>query len=296
VIQVKYNHASNPLRIEFPAEWDSKSVTAVNVEVFDNDGAELVSSTPATLYTATTLAAAAARYASSITLDAGAVDLEQDDQILIAGVTGDEVANVKGYDSATKITELDTTLDNPHDSGDAVYGLFATYTLDTTATATFTRGMELTIRWTPTGAIMPFTQRLQVSVSGVDISGIRKELEYSCHRAYEAFTDEVEHFEWMLRKAERQIKKDLRASNPPMDYDRIVDQDEVIDLVVAKMAYLWTQGGDEAIEDERKFWGSEYGTQLGIVKSLPIWEDKDQDNVKDEGEETSHEPIFDRSW
>ena len=69
--QLRYNFASNLLRIEFPSEWDAELVTAVTVGIKDRAGTALLAPAAATMYTQTDLDADAAQFAKSIFLAAG---------------------------------------------------------------------------------------------------------------------------------------------------------------------------------------------------------------------------------
>jgi hypothetical protein len=292
--QIRYNYATNPLRLLFPDEWDAKLVTGVTLQVKNEEGTELLAAESITLYTATTLDADAIRYASSVTLAAAAGTLEAGDPILIEGVAGDEVQFVKGFNSTTKAVQLESLLDNAHDSGDSVRGLFGTHTLDTTTVADYPKGVVLTLIWTPTGHGKPIRTQVQVSTGSMDIEGMRRELNDECSRAYESYTQERDKFDRMLAKAERQISLEMEFDK--MDYNRIVGQRYTVDLVVAKMALIWTYNGDEAMTDEFEKWSSIYSSRYNRIKAMPIWQDHNQDDIKDKSEVTSHEHTFERNW
>jgi hypothetical protein len=291
--QIRYNSAV-PLRMEFPVEWDPKLLTGLTLTVKGRDGVELLAADAATLYTATTLAAAAPRFSGDIILDAGATDLVQLDPILITGVAGDERHTVKGFDSTTKAVELERILDNPHDSGDAVYGLFADYELNTTTVTDFPAGKKITLIWTPAGTGVPITETAQIAKSELDIEGFERDFRDLYERAHRGLTEPRNKFAPMLAQAERRVENELRADG--LDIQRVVDQSLLTPLIMAKLAWMWALGGDEGKEDERQVYGAEYQNEKNRVLSWPIWADDDQDNVEDEGEIKTHTPTFYRGW
>jgi hypothetical protein len=292
--QINYNDASVPLEFRFPAEWDANLVTDVTLQIKNMAGTEILAAESVTLYTATTLDADAARYADEIVLDSGAGTLKAGQSILVKGVEADEVRVVKGFNTTSKAVKLESLLDSPHDEDDAVIGLFCTHSIDTTTVADYPKGDRFTLIWTPIGSGMPSREIIQVSTSAVEVEGLRQDLKDRCPRAYEAFTVPYDRFDNMLTQAENEIAIELSASQ--LSYDRIVDQDLIRPTLIAKLAFLWTQNGDDNLEDERLFWSSEYGKHIGFVINNPIWTDTNQDDVEDEIEVTSHEHIFDRSW
>lgn len=292
--QLKYNASDNVLNIEIPEEWNIEDLTSLNITIKDVDGVELLASTAVTLYPDTTLDGAVSRYAGTITLAAGATAVSKSDGLLLAGVGSHEVVRVKGYDSTTRIVTLEQIVDNEYDDSTPVYGLFGSYTLDTTTTTTFVLGIQCTVIWTPTGTGHETRELYQVSKSVTDILAIRRRFEMLYPRAYSAYTRPVDKFEKMLFEAEEHLKTSLESV--ALDYERVVDQSITSQVVLALLAYMWTWNGDMEIEDERKFLKSEYNKKYKLLISLPIWQDNDQDDTVDDGEITSHEHFFERNW
>lgn len=292
--QLKYNADDNILKIETPAEWDITSLTGIDVSIKDVDGTELLASTAVTMYPSTTLDGAVGKYSNIITLSAGATDVSAGDGLLLVGAGGSEVVRVKGYDSTTRIVTLEKITDNQYDDLTPVYGLFGSYTLDTTDTTVFTLGMQITVLWTPAGTGHETRELYQISKSRTDILALRLRFKRLYPRAFDAFTRPVDRFEDMLFEAEESIKTILLSKS--LQYDRIVDQSIISQVIMARMAYMWTWNGDDEIMDEREFLQSEYDKILNIMLSLPIWQDTNQDDVQDEHEVSSHEHFFERGW
>lgn len=292
--QLKYNTNDNVLDIEIPEEWNIEDLTSLNITIKDVDGVELLASTAVTMYPATTLDGAVSRYAETITLAASATAVSKGDGLLLAGTGGHEVVRVKGYDSTTKVVTLEQIVNNEYDDLTTVYGLFGSYALDTTTTATFVLGMQCIVVWMPSGTGHETRELYQVSKSVTDILALRKRFERLYPRAYSAYTKPVDKFEDMLFEAEEYIKTSLESV--ALNYERVVDQSITSQVVLALMAYMWTWNGDIEIEEERIFLESEYSKKYNQLISLPIWQDNNQDDTVDDGEVTSHEYFFERNW
>ena len=292
--QLKYNSATNVLRFELPSEWSAVDLTGVTMNVKNIDGTLLVDAQAVTLYTATTLDGDVARYANTITLDSGAGDVAKGNGLLIAGAGSQEVVRVKGYDSTTKVVQLEDITQNAYSDGANVYGLFCSTTLDTTDTDAFVLNMQLTIEWVPAGTGIPTRELCRLSKNATDLVNLRLRFSRLYPRAYKAFTDPLDRLDNMVFEAEESLKASLMLRR--LDYDRIVDQSLTSLSIMVKMAYLWTFNGDEDIEDERTFLQSEDSKMYEILCALPIWTDNNQDDVQDENEINDHQHFFVRSW
>jgi len=292
--QLPYASSAAPLRFLFPEEWDPKLVTAVSLTVNDRDADELIAAANATLYTATTLDVDADRFAQQLTLVAGAGNLDIDDPILIEGVAGDEIRRVEGFDDTNKIARLERILDKDHEAGDTVRGLFGDISVNLSTVTTFTKGLVVTLVWTPTGHGLPITEQAQIAASALDLMGLRQEFKDVYPRAYDAFTLDVDKLDGIAAIAERRVARDLRAEN--LDIQRVVDQDEIRDAVMAQMTIIWLLNGDDDKEYELKVLSGEYGRQLASIMALPIWTDDDQDGIEDEEEFSDHDHIFLKGW
>lgn len=292
--QLKYGDSSNPIRFEFPAEWDPKTITGLTLTIKDQQATELLSATAVTLFTQTTLDGAVSAYASAVTLDSGTDTPSIGDLLLIEGVEGDSVVKVKAYNSSTYTIELEEVLMNDYADGDNVYGMFGDITVDLSNTTTFPLGELLTLIWTPSGTGQPVTTTMQVSKSALDIEGLRSEFKAVYNRAYNAFVDPVDRFDVIVKKAESEIELELRAEN--LEIQRIVDQDAIRHVIMTKMVLIWLNDGDEKKADERTYTWKIYEQQMGVLKKLAIWADNNQDEVKDDHEVSDHLPIFERAW
>jgi hypothetical protein len=295
--QLRFGASAWPIHFPFPVEWKGEDVTAVTLAIEDRDGNELMAADAITLYTATTLKVAVERFASSINLADAAGNLSEGDTVKLVGIEGSEAFRIKGWDSTNNVGELEGFTENEYAIGDDVYGLFGDYELDISDTDTFTAGIVLRFIWTPTGSGLPVTWLAQVAASALDISGLRQDFADLYPRAYDAFLVPHDRLDRMQAIAERQLASEAMGDTPPWDIQRVVDQQEVLDTVMVKMAYLWTLNGDKQLEDERKALGEEYAIRKGVLKALALWVDDDQDGIEDDGEKASHGDVqFNRTW
>jgi hypothetical protein len=295
--QIPHGESAVPVHFEFPVEWNAKTVTGVTLTIQDTSGNELLAADALTLYTATTLDGDVARFLKTLTLDAAAGDLSRGDKILIEGVSGDEFAIVEGYDSTAKQVEIEQTLNLAHEDGDAVRGAFGDIEVDFSDADDFPAGRELLFIFTPAGSgDSEVTQLAEVAVSSLNIQGFESRFRLIYKRAYESFTRPVRIFDEMVDEARRRLRTDLLAHQPPLDIERVVDQDLIAPALMAKMAILWCLEGDDDKKEERETLANSYDKEFSKLCALPIWEDKDQDRTKTDEEVSDHEPIFTKGW
>ena len=288
---IPYNDSSVSLRLEFPEEWDHPSITGVNIAILDTDGDALLSSTAATLYTATTLLGAVSSGDSTIKLADAAADVEAGDVLHIADPT--EHVEVLYYDTSTNTATLRTPLYFDHDNGATVSPQWATYTLDTSDTDTWGLGKECVIQWTATGIY----------------NGTRYEFAMVKDREYSA-TDFVRRFRIMYpaeadaagsrldelkRESTTHVKALLRARG--LDLDMVTDVEIIDQLIMAHCRWIIaSQGGDSQQYEREQAW-DDYIRIEQVVTTSPVWEDSDMDDSRDDGETDDHVPqSFARSF
>jgi len=294
VKQIRYNDNANVIKFLFPPEWDPKLVSDVELQITNDAGTVLLADTSITLYTASTISAAAARFAGSVTLTSGAGSPSIGDPMLIAGDVGDEIVFVEGYDTTSRVLTTEETLRHDHEALDAIYGAFGTYTIDTTTVATFLAGLIVTLRWTPTGVGVPITERRQIAKASFDLTGFERDFKDLYARVHDSLKEPHDKFNRMAEFAEHEVTSDLIAKG--LDMQRLVDQDKLRPLVMAKLAYNWTLNGDDSRRYENETLGRDYTNKFDRVLQWPLWTDLDQDLVEDESEVSSHNHRFRRSW
>ena len=292
--QLKYNFATNYLRLEFPDEWKPDDITGVSLTITGTDGTVLQAAMAATKYANTDLDADVAAYLDEITLAAAAGNLAAGDVILIAGIAGAERRRVQGYDTTGKVATLEEILREAHEKDDAVYPCWVTSAaIDTTTVATWTAGLPMTLTWTPTGSGQAFVELAEISKYSMAVEGLELRFEAVYKRAWDDF-EKMGTFSIIREEAERQLRAEL-ASNG-LDYNRIVDNDIFAPVLMDRMAWIWTLNGDENKKDEREAIGAEYNSKIAQLLKNPIWVDTDQDLIEDTDEVTDHELIFLKGW
>lgn len=230
----------------------------------------------------------------------GGSSLSKDDEIQIYGASGTERHTVKGYNSTTFTATLDDIVKLAFDDGDTVIGCFADYSLDISDTDTFTDGIVLRLIWTPVGDGQPFTELVQVASAAASVEGLRQDLKDAWPRVYDSFTGPIDRFDRMMTIAKRRMRNEAMSWQPPVDIDRIVDQNVTKDALLAWMAELWVLNADdsndlESKKDERENIAVEKASQIKILQSA-IWRDDNMDGVEDDDEVGDLEPVYTRNW
>jgi len=191
--------------------------------------------------------------------------------------------------------QLESILDNAHDEDEKVWGLFGTYTLDTTTIADYPKGQICTFLLTPDNGDSPFTVFRQVAASSLELTGLRGEFMDGYPRYYDLLTNPVDRLARVQQQAERHVYNWCLSEG--LDIQRLVGQTVILDAVMTRMAYLALNSGDVQTDDERKFLSAEYESQLGIILKLPLWTDDNQDNIEGDGETSTHIPTFSgKTW
>ena len=164
---VKYDEGANALRLEYPYGWNVSGLSDVTIGIKTTAGAELLAATSATIYSNTTLASAATAGDVTIDLAVGADAVSPGDRLFIAHSAGgrDEEVEVASYNSTSKEVTVASPLIYGHSSGAAVYGLWATYDLDTTDTDVWPINSDIVITWTPDSGDHVYTERGRVQRS-----------------------------------------------------------------------------------------------------------------------------------
>jgi hypothetical protein len=274
--RIKYNDASQSLRFEFPDHWQTP--TTCNITITDRGGTDLLASTAATIYTATTTDGAVAAGDSTFTID-GSVVMNAGDRFRIqkAGDTP-EIVTVQSY--ASKVATINHTFDFAHVDGSAVFGMWCTYDLDTSTVATWPSGKEVTITWTPSTDNIPFTEQAKVyKLSGGGSTGWRDHFRArypnlyreSSDRLDALYDDALDELTWIVR-AEGHDLNDLR------------DPDFIRMPLAAIMAGYVARNEGDAGEFEIATAEKDLVKYVTILSQPHVWFDKDQDLAEDEGE------------
>jgi hypothetical protein len=281
--QIKYNDSAQVLRLEMPSHWRAESITSCTIVINDTDGGALLASTAATVYTATTLNGAAAIGATTITLAATAGNLTAGDRIRLAGPYED--CEIAAYNSTSKVATLKRALTSAHATGVAVHGLWATYSLSTATVATWTKGLECVLTWSPNSDDVPLTETAIVEGYEFGAEAYRERFAALYPAEYEVAEYRLAH---VYEEARQRLTHRLRGKN--LDMDRVVNGELVMPVLLDFMRYLIVCSGGNAYASEREIAWSMFLASEEVLTSQPIWTDDDQDLAQGEEEVTVHEP------
>jgi len=282
--EIKYNDSAQVLRLEYPSHWRAESITAVALVVTNDDAGSLLASTAATCYTATTLASAASLGAVTATLAAGAGNLAAGDRIRL--VTPTEDCTIKSYNTTSKVATFERALLADHASGSSVYGLWCTYSLDTSTVATWPLNLECVAKWTPNSDDLMLTELCIVSGMGFGAKAYKERFAAIYPSEYEVAQARIES---IYEEARSRMKYRLAGKN--LNIDRVIDQEILMPVLMDMMRFLVVNSGGSSWATERESAWATFLMSEDTLTSQPIWADDDQDGAADEAEVQIHEPF-----
>lgn len=292
---ITLTNSTTAIPLQYPRTWDLAALTGVTLQIANTSAVELLAATAADLYTQTTLDAAADRFDRSITLDAGAEDLEIGDILRITGVAGYEDHVVRGWDTTNKVATLDLVLNRDFEDGATVDRLSAVCSVDLSDTDVFAPGTQLVLTWTPAGTGAPMTLLAEVEADDqINVADFTKDFKALYPRAYDALKEPADRLDVVLRLAQDELRLVLSARG--LDIVRVKDQRLLNPLLMALVARYWTLNGDKEMSDERTVIDAAYSTAVEGLCKLPIWVDSDGDGIEDDGETQTYPVYFERVW
>jgi hypothetical protein len=277
-----YGNSSQVLRLDFPDSWRASVPSAVNLVIKDNAGTELVASTAATLYSATTLASAATATATTVTFASNTDPWTEGDRFnILASVDGaSENCEVLSYDSTSEVVELKERLQYNHTTGINVKPNFCVYTFDISTTTTYTKGKELTVTWTPNNNRAPITERYEIVIADFELQDIQEKFSSKYPVEYD---NKRKNWDTFYNNCVELLR--LELSMDGFKLSRLKEPEILNPVILPLMAYNanMSMGGDSRIT-ERNAAFAEYTRLLGKVKQEHNWFDDDQDDIKESGE------------
>jgi len=290
--QVGYNNAAFTIVYEYPLNWDIQNITGVNVTVDETDGTELVSSAAATIYTASTLNAASAVGDAHIQLAVGAAAPAPGRQYKIAASSAgaDEIVTCRYYDSTNRYLYATQDYRQAHSTGTAIKGCYCSYDLDTSTVATYTKGKQLVITWFPTGSDDMASKELAEVASFVFGAADFEQRFASLYPRENSIAEKRNGgLNSILFETIESLKISLSARG--LNLDRVIDQSLLMPSITSLSRWIILLDGGDKWVVEREVAMAEYTRNFEILCSLPIWQDKDQDEVMDDGEVDAHGPL-----
>jgi hypothetical protein len=278
-----YNTASGTLRFEYPNSWDVETITDVKLSITDKTGATLLAATSATEYVATKLETAATAGARTITLKSTAGTLARGDRLRIA--LPDEDVTVESYNSTTKVATLRDSLLMSHEDEAAVSGMWSTYALNTSATTTFTAGLEVVLTWDPNNYDSSVTELAYVQGSAMAVMEYRERFAALYPTEYEIAETRLDS---VYAEAMTRLKYRLQGRN--MNLNKVIDQGIFTPALLDYMRWLITLSGGNAFASEREAAWAAFLQSEESLCSQPVWVDDNEDLVEDAAELEVHEP------
>jgi hypothetical protein len=276
--QIKYGDSSFTLRLEFPEHWDTESITGVTVAVTTRGNSSLLAAQDATIYTATTLGAAASAGDAYVTLAEGA-DAPSPGDIMIIAASDDgdrERIVVSHYDSVNRYLYPEDYLESAHSSGAAVYGAYATYALDASSATNYPKTAIVVVTWTPDSDDTAVTEEYVVAATSMAGGGLWADLSNSYPTVYEKIAGrDKDRLEDVIRS---RFGNALRHRG--LDINRVKDQTLLSDGMVLFARFIILS--DSSVENETYMRAkTEFKDWLDMLAASPIWQDFDQDGAED---------------
>jgi len=281
---IKYNEAQT-LRFEFPTAW-KELPTAVDIEVKDRAGTDLVASTAATLTTATALNGALSRGDVAVIMADDRSWAPGDRFRIAASATGaHDDCKVDYYDSANKTAYLKQGLNWSHATTAVVSALFCTYALDTSAdTDTYAVGTKLTLTWDPNTDDNMFSQTAEVVRWVFEVEGLEDSFQIHWADIYRIW-QEKRKFAELAREGKRSARVFFETLDK--DIDRVVDTEGADLVVIHQMAVIAIQSiGHDHSEFEIELAQKALTDAQLHLKQTVTWWNVDDDESEDDGEKS----------
>jgi hypothetical protein len=217
--------------------------------------------------------------------------IEPNDRYILEG-EADEIIKIKSYDSSTMTATLYKPLFHEHDSGEVGIALFGTASINTTDTDTFVLGTKIVTTFYPIGSADSSAQNYPVTSYGeilnakLNTTSLEDDFSILYPNEYRILNDGT--FQDYYEICKRRVQNQFRLSN--INLDKVMNNELINDFIIDYMRYQLLLTGGEKLQEEL----IEAKEHLDKVESRLlgslIWQDEDQDNIKEEGEEDRHLP------
>ncbi|MCP4677729.1 MAG: hypothetical protein GY854_19870 [Deltaproteobacteria bacterium] len=291
MLQVPYNNSAATQTFYYPANWDAQSITGVTLTVNDVDNNELLAAAATTLYTADALGAAGSVGDSTVTFTTTAPTPGKQYEIAASAAGPVETITIQSYNASTKVATLKRDLRYAHTNATAIKGLYCTYDLDTSTVADFPEGEQLVLISTPAGSDdLPVYQRAEIGSRAFGVQNFDRRFKYRYPRTY---TLCERRFDDLTNEAYEYLQFEMKTRG--LNIDRVVDTDLLTEVMLPLMHKMAVVDGGDKWEHEQSVADKEYNAAFEKFCSLPVWQDSDQDDIRDDPEEIQpHAHIFTR--
>jgi hypothetical protein len=285
------------IQLDYPRTWNPADLTAVTIQISDVAGNELLAddAVEVAIYTETALDADSRRYTREIVLADESEVLDIGDLVRIKGILGYEDHVVKGYDAENLTAELEEYVDRDFEAGATVNRLSAIAPVDLSDTDVFPPGIQMVITWAPAGTGSVVTELAEIEAGlQIDVASFTKEFAALYPRAYNALKEPADRLDTVIRLVQDEMRGDLASRG--LDISRIKDQKLINPPLMSMVALKWALGGDEDTSDELEVLEKVYSAAFEKLCRNPIWVDKNDDGIQNEGEVDSYPQYFERIW
>jgi len=281
-LDLLYGDASHTIRLEFPDSWAEAGVAAANIAIANTEGTALLGSAACTVTTASTLSSNAVAGTNTIVTAAGVGTAPGDRLWIAASALGrGELVTVDYYDSATKSATLTADLQASHSSGAAVRAAWCTYAANLSSASTYPLGSTVVITWTPGSSDqLAVTALARIVSTTAAVSDLWARLEARWPAACSLVSDARR----SVLDSTLALDYRLELSSYGLDPARIVDSPIGQQGLERYAHYQILTGAGDDWEYELGVAKTEWTGWLDRVRSLPIWQDTDQDAVESSGE------------
>lgn len=279
--KIAYNNSAFTIRLEYPIGWDASSITGVTLAVANDEGGALLAASACTLASDTTMSSGTSVGDTTATIGTGVQTYLPGDRILLPTSNNgpSEEAEIQSYNSSTGVITFKRALRYAHAAG-TIKALFCTYDLDTSTVATWEKGLQVVLTWTPAGSDdIPLKERGEIVSFALGFPDFTQRFKILYPREYRIKEDTIQE---IFDEAKIAVQMDL--SSRDLNLDRLVDTAFILPAIMAKARWLITMSGGDKWADERETARDEYNRLIEIVTNQPIWTDDNQDGVQDDVE------------
>ncbi len=282
MLPILYEDSSFDLKLDI-SDWDVANLSGVNLIVTDTGGTELLASTATTLYTQDTINGAIDAGDNTAIITSGNT-LVEGDWIRLAGGKKEDI-EVLYYTASTNTVTFVTDLQYDHADAGTVDRLHCAYSIDVSDTDDFTAGKILTIELIPAGS-NDFPKTIEAEIVKRDYATDDIYDELTSIYAVEMDGFDQERIQSIIIAAKRRLLRTLKTRG--LDANRVVNSDILTSPMIELSHYLMIVGGGDDWKEEKVEAWDNYQRALNELLSDVVWEDSDQDKIKDKGESDRH--------
>lgn len=281
--QIKYND-STELVFDIPMTWDVLDISKIYVTVKTLNGT-LLSDGEAEFYTPTVLDADMPKYSIQAVLDDDADVMIPGDRIRF-GAVGEiaEVREVVSFDELTHTVVFSPETEYAHAENSTVMGMTVRYTLDTTDTDVYTKGLDVVVRWVPDSSDLGYSEQCRIGVIQSKHTSIWEEFQGLYPTEWASLQNrDLVRFE---KNVSEFIK--IKLAKRGMDWDLLQDDALVRFGMMRAARLLFLEGSGDRDEKEYERARKWFYEWIDDISGLSIWVDSNHNELMDDNEKNTH--------